>query len=87
MIEPRAMGLEALARDGKTAPVAWFGPYPKDGEKLYTLADVLAALRQPSEAMIEVGQSRLSRSMYAGANDMVEAIFLAMLDQFEKEHK
>lgn len=79
MIEPRAMGLEALARDGKTAPVAWFGQYPKDGEKLYTLADVLDALREPSDAMMDAGRDAIT-------NDWpTKDIFLAMLDQFEKE--
>lgn len=50
-VEPRAMGMFAMAQDGRTPPVVWFGPYPKDGENLYTLADVLASLREPSEAM------------------------------------
>jgi chromosome segregation ATPase len=59
----------------------------RDDVKRLMQKDVLATLRKPSEAMIEAGQSRLSRSMYAGANDMVEAIFLAMLDQFEKEQQ
>ena len=49
-------------------------------EALTTVADVLAALRQPSETMVKAG--------WIDKEDVTPAeIFLAMLDQFEKEQQ
>lgn len=83
MIKPRAIGMEAMARDGRTPPVAWFGPYPKDGEKLYTLADVLAALRETSDKMLLAGH-KVGFEQCSPLQHCYE-VFIAMLDQFEKE--
>ena len=50
---------------------------------LTTVADVLAALRQPSEAMLKAGSHQGSQRYYSDAE--VKNIFLDMLDAFEKE--
>ena len=50
-----------------------------NGTRLTTVADVLAALRQPSEAMIAAGDKKYEGTL------IVEEAFLAMLDQFESD--
>lgn len=77
MIEPRAWTVPFLITDFSRD----FSAYQTKTYTvpLTTLADVLAALRQPSEAMIEAGDKKYEGTL------IVEEAFLAMLDQFEKE--
>lgn len=90
MIEPRAW----ISKDGRNALTVrerkehdnpmWRWVLEKhwnDTEPLYTVADVLAALRQPSEAMIDAGDKKYEGTL------IVEEAFLAMLDQFEKDNQ
>ena len=59
----------------------WLGAAPKHVEHytipLYTVADVLAALRQPSVAMIHA----------ANPNDDLDVTWKKMLDAFEREQQ
>lgn len=90
MIEPRAWGLIAV-NTGEIVDVTLDKSEadelsPKHVIPFTTVADVLAALRQPSEAMIEAAVGTATecdaciRPQYS-----VDALWNAMLDQFEKE--
>jgi len=70
MIEPRAkvVGTGNLTVFYVSTPI---------GTELTTVADVLSALRQPSEAMLMAAEMSNVRGY--------RELFLAMLDQFEKE--
>jgi len=72
MIEPRAkvVGTGNLTVFYVSTPI---------GTELTTVADVLAALRQPSEAMIDAGDKKYEGTL------IVEEAFLAMLGQFERD--
>lgn len=48
-------------------------------QPLTTVADVLAALREPSEAMLMAGWNAMSKGQ------SMRLTFLAMLDQFERD--
>lgn len=84
MIEPRAWMISDP--DGELATAVTMRPQNPVSEtglvidKLVTVADVLAALRQPSEAMVEAG----GKYCLDATNARMKSIFLAMLNQFEK---
>lgn len=81
MIEPRARVVsfeDADFGDMRIQVIKASTAFPEllaDGTELTTVADVLAALRQPSEAMIDAADFQMS----------AKGIFLAMLDQFERD--
>ena len=55
-------------------------------KKLTTVADVLASLREPSEAMIEAAtQTGVDCDACIRTQYSVSEVFLAMLDQFERD--
>ena len=81
-VEPRAI-IQSEMSDEDGAEMFYaklLHPLPV-GTKLTTVADMLAALRQPSEAMIAAGDKKYEGTL------IVEEAFLAMLDQFEKEQQ
>lgn len=85
MIEPRARVVsfeDADFGDMRIQVIKASTAFPEllaDGTELTTVADVLAALRQPSEAMLDAGRDALT-------NDWpTKDIFFAMLDQFERD--
>ena len=82
-VEPRAI-IQSEMSDEDGAEMFYaklLHPLPV-GTKLTTVADMLAALRQPSAKMLEAaGQIPLQGTR--GIHD--RKCFLAMLDQFEKE--
>jgi len=87
MIEPRARVVsfeDADFGDMRIQVIKASTAFPEllaDGTELTTVADVLAALREPSEAMV--------RAAYADQPDAINAgfsqAFRAMLDQFERD--
>ena len=78
-VEPRAVVNPPTMLEAITWVPFCNGKPLKPGVELTTVADVLAALRQPSEAMIAAGDKKYEGTL------IVEEAFLAMLDQFEKE--
>jgi len=88
MIEPRAWA-------NFDSPSGVFSRFKQGAENfnctvpLVTVADVLAALRQPSQAMIDAAANAQFRTTYSHPYDQVKdasrACFLAMLDQFERD--
>ena len=90
MIEPRAWEIEdgngvAIARLARHIDINRVVAVKKT--PLVTVADVLAALRQPSAAMIEAGLGAYIRPTGILAKDRMLYAIRAMLDQFEKEQK
>lgn len=86
MIEPRAWEIEdgngvAIARLARHIDINRVVAVKKT--PLTTVADVLAALRQPSEAMLKAGSHQGSQRYYSDAE--VKNIFLDMLDAFGKD--
>jgi hypothetical protein len=59
----------------------------KTSVKLYTLPDLLAALREMPKYMIEAGVMHDNQDDLSDIGADVDGIFLAMLDAFEKEQK
>ena len=97
MIEPRAW----ISKDGRNALTVrerkehdnpmWRWVLEKhwnDTEPLYTVADVLAALREVTSAMQRAGDD-CAHELANHPKGMWywSAIFLAMLDQFEKDNQ
>lgn len=95
MIEPRARVVsfeDADFGDMRIQVIKASTAFPEllaDGTELTTVADVLAALRQPSQAMIDAAANAQFRTTYSHPYDQVKdasrACFLAMLDQFERD--
>ena len=87
MIEPRARVVsfeDADFGDMRIQVIKASTAFPEllsNGTELTTVADVLAALRQPSAAMIEAGDKQYEGTL------IVEEAFLAMLDQFEHDQR
>jgi len=85
MIEPRARVVsfeDADFGDMRIQVIKASTAFPEllaDGTELTTVADVLAALREPSEAMVEAGDKKYEGTL------IVEEAFIAMLDQFERD--
>lgn len=92
MIEPRARVVsfeDADFGDMRIQVIKASTAFPEllaDGTELTTVADVLAAMRQPSQAMIEAAIGTATecdaciRPQYS-----VDALWNAMLDQFERD--
>jgi hypothetical protein len=91
MIEPRARVVsfeDADFGDMRIQVIKASTAFPEllaDGTELTTVADVLAALREPSEAMIASGFAAAQDKGYVLTTNVTAAIFLAMLDQFERD--
>jgi len=89
MIEPRA---EVVAGPDNTRRIVPLRP-TNPGDKLTTVADVLAALREPSEAMQEAAKNISDKYPYKPAPDgqrigylQISLLWNAMLDQFERDY-
>jgi len=86
MIEPRARVVsfeDADFGDMRIQVIKASTAFPEllsNGTELTTVSDVLAALREPSEAMLTN-----AREVTGVSSNTAHHIFLTMLDQFEKE--
>lgn len=75
---PIAQGCTAMAQDGKCSPVVWFGPYPKDGERVYTESEIRKWLAECSEKMWRIGMNA-----EGGTDDKYRAMIAAKLQELE----
>jgi hypothetical protein len=77
-MKPIAQGCTAMAQDGKCSPVIWFGPYPKDGERVYTESEIRKWLSECSEEMWRIGMNT-----EGGTDDKYRAMIALKLEELK----